>query len=912
MKWKGWPNILSKSNAFTRRLPWPKLGEKPARRERLPGEPRYRWQESRAAAWLYHKRIYFFAFLIPALLMFCVYAAFGVYPFGDNSVLVLDLNGQYIYYYEAFRDALFGDHSMFYSWSRILGGELAGVYAYYLASPFSLIYCLFPKEMILEGVLVMQLFKLGASGVTFAWYLKHSRKAGDANALIFSILYAMMAYAVVQLMDPMWLDGLIYLPLIIRGTEIAIDDGEVFPMAVPLALMFFANYYIGWMVGFFTALYFVYYITFARKDESTTLKQDLFTCLKFGIGVLIAIAAAAVVLLPTYESLKLGKLEFTHPDYTLKPQFVLFDFFSKLLPESYDTVRNEGLPMVYCGVLTIMLAPLYFVNNNIRNKKKFGNGCLLVAVLLSMYLSTVDLAWHGFQVPNWLPYRYSFVFSFVLLTMASEAFERMEGVSYRYIGAVCAGLIIYILYLDTLKKDNLKTAGAIWFSLICVAVFALLLDYYKRHNGAKAAPIMLLVMISAELFAGGLETLKAIDKDVVYSKHSSYIPYIQTNRKLIEDMEKMDNSFYRMEKTYHRTVNDAMATHMRGMTHSSSALNAGPIALMDKLGLVSRGHYVKYKGSTLFTDALFGIKYIATKEIPVQYDKLVKQEGDIKVFENPNALSIGFMADAGVKDLELIKDNPFVAQNELLSALLSDTYVEYFRPVTLENTQYENLELSTYADHTHYKVITEGKNAQIEFSLTAPNDSLMYLYFPSTWENTMNVWINGEFLEPYYETDNYSIKTMGRFTPGQALNVVCTLTKEQLYMRDQWFYYLDEDMLNSALANLQQRQWNITRYSDTHLEGQVEAGDGQVLFTTIPYEPGWTVKVDGQEVEPIKLAGALLGVELSPGSHTVTMDFVPAGFTVGLCVTIAGLIMLAALAVYERKTRRVLLNRLYD
>ena len=59
--------------------------------------------------WIVRNRVYFAAFLIPAALTYLAYAIFGLYPFGEESVLCLDLNGQYVYYFEALRDAFWGD-----------------------------------------------------------------------------------------------------------------------------------------------------------------------------------------------------------------------------------------------------------------------------------------------------------------------------------------------------------------------------------------------------------------------------------------------------------------------------------------------------------------------------------------------------------------------------------------------------------------------------------------------------------------------------------------------------------------------------------------------------------------------------------------------------------------------------------
>ena len=128
-------------------------------------------------------------------LTYLAYALFGMYPFGPESVLCLDLNGQYVYYFEAIRDAFWGDGSIFYNWSRNLSGEFFGIIGYYLASPFTLIVILLPRTMILGSLLIMQLCKLGTAAVTFCYFLQKSRKLKPLHALLFSMMYAMMSEA---------------------------------------------------------------------------------------------------------------------------------------------------------------------------------------------------------------------------------------------------------------------------------------------------------------------------------------------------------------------------------------------------------------------------------------------------------------------------------------------------------------------------------------------------------------------------------------------------------------------------------------------------------------------------------------------------------------------------------------------
>ena len=126
--------------------------------------------------WAIKNRFYIIAFFIPVILMYISYAIFGLYPFGEESVLALDLNAQYVYYFEALHDAFWGDGSAFYSWSRNLSGEYMGIIGYYLASPFTLIVMLLPRKMILTSLLIMILCKIGTASVTFNYFLQKSRK----------------------------------------------------------------------------------------------------------------------------------------------------------------------------------------------------------------------------------------------------------------------------------------------------------------------------------------------------------------------------------------------------------------------------------------------------------------------------------------------------------------------------------------------------------------------------------------------------------------------------------------------------------------------------------------------------------------------------------------------------------------
>ena len=199
------------------------------------------------------------AFFVPAIIMLLIYIRKNVYPFGDSSVLVLDLNGQYVQFFAAFRAALHGDASLLYSFGRTLGGEFLGIYAYYLASPFSYLVALFPEKNILEVLLTIFVLKCGSAGLTFGIFMHNSQKCNKTLNIALSTLYALCAYAIVMQHNTMWIDGLVILPLLALGVERVVKYKKPLLYVLALATTLMANYYIGYMSCIFVVLYYFYY-----------------------------------------------------------------------------------------------------------------------------------------------------------------------------------------------------------------------------------------------------------------------------------------------------------------------------------------------------------------------------------------------------------------------------------------------------------------------------------------------------------------------------------------------------------------------------------------------------------------------------------------------------------------------------
>ena len=89
-------------------------------------------------SWLYETVwIYGLSFGLPIVILLLVLKHQGFYPFGGKTLFIMDMKDQYLEFFASLRNVISGDDSLFLSWSRSMGGNYLGLFAYYIASPLS-------------------------------------------------------------------------------------------------------------------------------------------------------------------------------------------------------------------------------------------------------------------------------------------------------------------------------------------------------------------------------------------------------------------------------------------------------------------------------------------------------------------------------------------------------------------------------------------------------------------------------------------------------------------------------------------------------------------------------------------------------------------------------------------------------
>ncbi len=922
---------------------------------------------------LYGKKYLGVCFAVPFVIMLITYIAMGVWPIGEGSVLVLDLNAQYIYFIEKFRSIIAEGGSFLFSFERVLGGEFMGMVAYYLASPFNLITLLFPKEYITEAVMLILLLKCGCCGLTFGIFVdKTFSRRRPVATIIFSSMYALTSFAVVMQNNLMWTDNIILLPLILLGIDRLIKHGKVKLYTVTVALSLITNFYIGYMTCIFVAIYFfVRYFTASDEERNPTGTNKHFAkaFVRILIFSIIAVMIAAVMIWSAYYSLSFGKLEFSEPNYGASQLFDFADIFTKLYFGSYDTVRPEGAPFLYAGMLMTLLAPLFFFVKSIPTKHKVGAAVLLVICLFSVNLSTLDLIWHGFQRPNWLNARFSYMFVMIGLLMAYAAFLKIREIGYSKV--VCSGVVFSVILMIFQKLDfeNLPDFGAVWASLGIIIIYLIFLRFTYRDAGrnyVETTAVVLAVIVAAELFASSVSNLYALDADVLFTDRvppanvvkayeeslteegdflstdeandllASYRGFLDVYAPAVEYVNSIDPSFFRSEKINHQKTNDNFALGIRGLSGSTSTLNAPVIEFLHQMGLSSKSHWSKYEGNTPYTDTFFGVKYLfyykhkdkVPDYVDTYYELIHETDTGVMIYRNNNALSIAFTAVGDIADYkvneeefkhitsesgdyDILMKQTYEGPFNLMNRIFSHTYgseLNLWNKLDITSTGYNGCRKFNLKEnnlHSGYEKNTDG-DGTFTYKVTADGDTV-YMYIPSEWPREVTVSVNGKNIGKYMGNNTHHILKLGTYAEGENLEVVLKMEADKLYLTngDYFFYSFNDELYEEVKDKLVPTQMEVTDFSESHIEGKLSVKENAThVLTTIPYDEGWQVYCNGEMITYEKALDCLIAFDLPAGEYEIEFRYMPDSFKYGMIISVSGIVLFVVLIILKTKLEK--------
>ncbi|MBP2624116.1 YfhO family protein [Streptococcus oricebi] len=837
------------------------------------------------------------AFLLPFAIMLSVYFTQGIYWNSETSPLLGDGFHQYVIFDINLRNILHGNDSLFYTFTSGLGLNFYALSSYYLGSFLSPLVYFFNLENMPDAVYLFTLIKFGLIGLSSFVSIKGIfKKIPPLLILVLSTSYALMSFATSQIEIKTWLDVFILVPLILYGLhQLVLQKGRVLYFT-SLTILFIQNYYFGYMVAIFLVFWYL-------TEISWDIKKRIKSLLDFTIVSILAGLTSLVMILPTFLDLKTHGEKLTSITRILTEKSNNLDLFAKNFIGSFDTTKYGSIPMIYVGLLPLVLALVFFTLKSIKFHVKLSYLFLITLLIASFRLQALDLFWQGMHAPNMFLHRYSWLFSILVIFLAAHTLNRFEEIKWRNLLAAFSFLALGYL-LTFINRKSYPFLTAVNFVLTLEFFLAYLLIFsisIKSFIPKKIFLVSTLFFVCFELSLNTYYQINGIAKEWVFASRKSYAKNLTEIDKLVKEAKDQNKDFYRTEELETQTGNDSMKYNYNGISQFSSVRNTSTSSTLDKLGFKSDGTNLnlRYQNNTILMDSLFGLSYNLSEQDPLKYGfSPFKTENSLSLYQNQNASSLAFLTDSIYKDVKfnnLTLDN----QTKFLNQVTGLDLQYFYRrsPIFSYNVHQLDKRIIAKVDQANHSSF-----ASVAYTLEIPAASQAYvnipnLHFTNDDQKLVDVTIGDRTLR--YGTNNvFSFFNLGYFQEKQTVTVRFTFPDNSQVSFDQpEFYTVDVNNYQAAFDKLNSQEVKV-RNKNNQVIAQYQAKKDTSLFFTLPYDKGWTASQDGKTLKIERAQKGFMKVDVKKGKGTIKLSFVPQGFKEGLICFILGI---TCFILYNRK-----------
>ena len=812
------------------------------------------------------------AFGIPFVVSVIICAAIGIYPFGDNCILHVDMYHQYCPFFMEMQDKLTEGGSFLYSWNLGLGSDFVALYAYYLASPLNWLLLLCPKSLVIEFMTVTIWVKIALAGLFFFWYLREhfnlKNEKGNYHtstvlpALVFSTAYAFSGFVATYSWNIMWMDSIALVPLIILGLELLVKKNKPALYYVALAVSILSNFYISLIICIFLVLYFA--VLFLEQK-----KGKFMACVRFAWYSLLAGGTGAILLIPEAIVLSYAESADTTFPESLEWYFGIIEELSRLCTTAAPYTGNNHWPNLYCGSFTVLLVVMYVFNKRIKWARKIPRLCLIVLFVVSFACNYLDYFWHGLRFPNSLPGRQSFLFIFIMLVVGYETLIKRKGNKLWHVlvsMAICFGI-----FIASSVKTDASITDPLAFILTGIFIAAYGICFVLHRIGTKQIRMMIKGFVFS-LAMGEILLNMAITGFYSLSR-TSYLAKMEDYQLLLElaDADAGENKFYRVEDYERKTKNDDALYGYSSGTIFSSLMNIDVSRFYQSVYMEGGRNYYCYNGATPVISSMLSVKYMLSDNNQGNnaLRELIATSGDYYLYKNKYCLPLGFMMQEEAIDSWYYTSGQKVNHiNQLGEAL--------------------GVEEKMLTKEDVYMEVKKGTT-----SVTVAEAGIYYANYSKCGADNLNIRINDGAITRYNKTTHRYLFELGECQPGDQIMITNSKEEEIPFT----VYKLNLAAVNDAYEMLNQQTMVMEEYTDTSIKGSIDVAEAGRLILSIPNEEGWTLYVDGKETEILDFKDVFISVYLEEGQHDIELKYMTPGLKFGaglsfICVGLFGLTML--------------------
>ena len=460
----------------------------------------------------------------------------------------------------------------------------------------------------------------------------------------------------------------------------------------------------------------------------------------------------------------------------------------------------------------------------------------------------------------------------------------------------------------------------VYYGLALTAAYGILLVFYKKQKLVRRRFILVLALV----VAAELGATTAIDFNTM--GNSSRETYNENKASVIRlaeyagkeggaTSEGGDGRFARMEIDDPLIHNCPAMYHYRGMGQFASTLNSKTTTLMEHIGL--EGHpgsnRFNYNETSPVTNCMVNVDYVIAKNRKIDDPDFtyIKSDGNSRLYESKYPMSIGYMLPESIRTWNSYDPNPFINLNDYVRAATSGKVEKVFDNMGQGIVSGEDVSAAYVSDSeidcTLHNAAAKA-SASIEYEATTSEK--YYVYVAADYADEIFIEREDSPEDLAVQADCGSILNIGPMEEGQTFKIKVYFEEGSAGRITCYVCTLDEEAWEQTYEMISSNLMTVTDAGDTFIKGTVDAGDGGILVTSVPYDDGWSMKIDGRDTNIAELTGDVwISTQLEPGTHEIELRFRPAGFIKGLILTIESIIILLVAtllpAVLQRRRSRI-------
>ncbi|MES5822315.1 YfhO family protein [Streptomyces sp. RG80] len=809
------------------------------------------------------------------------------FPFGPRTRSVNDLGNQYVPFHAHLWDLLHGraDSGLLVNWHSGYGSSFLPDLGTYVSSPFALLVAVFPRDEIDLAVYAVTVLKTACAGAAMAGLLLTLRRGPWWAAGLLGASYALCGWSVaVASYNPMWLDGLIALPLLCLVGEWTLRGRRPLLGVLVVALAWIANFYTAYMATLGAGLVLLLRLWLSGLPPRRRLAAAGRAVLTVALGIGLAAPLVAVVFFGTRHAYP-GRVV----DFSPVPAQ---DMLARLLPTTY----TFGTPALYVGIAALLLALALPFHRAVPRRERAGWTLLVVAVALSLQWGPTHLLWHAFATPQGSPYRQAFVLCALLVIAAWHALS--YGLpDLRALGA--AGALL-VLVTAVASRSAVAQHTVVWIVLPLAVVGALggLVLLGRSPGGRRTVWAGLGVAL---LFGGQFGEALATSAEATrlrYGHLDDYAPWGARQEQQAEAIARVDDwPRYRTDPGREQTVsNDPLLVGGEGAQYYSSLTSDVLSRTLTALGggWTSRGRSLQSLDNDV-TDAVFSVG-ARVHSPPDPHQNWFPADGERLTVTRQDVPPLVTVRPSDAPRAAF-GPSPYRNQELLLGALVYTVPRLTVRTSTGKSPRAGEAGLLV-------GVPAPGTARKPTITTRCPAGSEVHLWAPR-FSGTARLadGSTGRFRSDAVGAKIAAMQRLGTAPASGRLTIELAPDRAGR-VPERAVGCLDTGRLHTAVERLRATGATRVSVSGATLRAQLPAGSRGIAVVAAPRIAGWRCATGDAATAPAGEYHGLIAVPLDGSSTSLTCTFHPPGLRLGTTVGAASLLTLILLGAVTALRRR--------